>query len=294
MKILLKICSFLLVAGVMAGCSKNDGEDNGEPWNPGLLATDPVPSKAFDPLFYIWCIKKFDKNGDGILQYWEIMSIAEVVANYSGDKDNAISHQITSLKGIEYFTGLKRLYWYGECNLSSVDLSKNILLEDIFLLSGKLTILDVSKNTVLERLWCKSDGEGTLAKLVLGKNHLVLKELNCSNNQISSLDVSGCPSLQKLSCNRNKINTLDISNNTKLLSLDCSYNLLKKLDVANCRGLSVLGCFSNQLTELDLSACRYLNNFTGSENPLEIVYVWKGWVKPDWWVCPESTQIIEK
>ena len=83
----MKIFFFLFVAGVMVGCSKNDGEDNGEPWNPGLLATDPVPSKAFDPLFYIWCTKTFDKNGDGILQYGEIMSEAEMVANYTGYDD---------------------------------------------------------------------------------------------------------------------------------------------------------------------------------------------------------------
>lgn len=232
----MKIFFFLFVAGVMVGCSKNDGEDNGEPWNPGLLATDPVPSKAFDPLFYIWCTKTFDKNGDGILQYGEIMSEAEMVANYTGYDDyKEIARQITSLKGIEYFTGLKRLYWYGECNLSSVDLSKNILLEDIFLFYGKLTILDVSKNTVLKRLWCQGgsslDSKGILKTLILGKNQLVLEELDCSYNQISSLDVSGCLSLKKLN---------------------------------------------------------------GSYNPLEKIYVWKGWTKPYRWYYSESVQIIEK
>lgn len=44
MKILLKTFSFLLIAGVMAGCSKiNDENGGGSNWKPNLGDYDPVP-----------------------------------------------------------------------------------------------------------------------------------------------------------------------------------------------------------------------------------------------------------
>ena len=50
--------------------------------------------------------------------------------------------------------------------------------------------------------------------------------------------------------------------------------------------------------ELDLSACRNLKDFVGTGNPLEIIYVWKGWIEPTGgvhgWMYPEFTQIVEK
>lgn len=43
-----------------------------------------------------------------------------------------------------------------------------------------------------------------------------LTKLDCSDNQLKSLDVSGNVNLEKLNCSRNPISSLDLSNNTKL------------------------------------------------------------------------------
>ncbi|CAG8834177.1 21919_t:CDS:1, partial [Gigaspora margarita] len=44
-----------------------------------------------------------------------------------------------------------------------------------------------------------------LTKLTLEKL-LKLKELNCPNNLLTTLDFSGCPNLEKLDCELTKIN----------------------------------------------------------------------------------------
>lgn len=80
MKILLKTFSFLLIVGVMAGCTKIDNENGGgNNWKPNLGDYDPVPLSDFDNDFYKWCVREFDATGDGILQYGEIKKIEKIL-----------------------------------------------------------------------------------------------------------------------------------------------------------------------------------------------------------------------
>lgn len=75
--------------------------------------------------------------------------------------------------------------------------------------------------------------------------------LDCSDNEIESLDVSNML-LIRLSCSSNRITTLDV-NNTALSSLWCYGNQLSSLDTSTLSKLSSLRCFNNQLTSLELS-----------------------------------------
>ncbi len=80
-----------------------------------------------------------------------------------------------------------------------------------------------------------------------------LTGLNCSNNQLTSLDVSKNTALITLFCNTNQLTSLDVSKNTALTFLDCGINQLTSLDVSNNTALTRLYCYSNQLTSLDVS-----------------------------------------
>lgn len=80
-----------------------------------------------------------------------------------------------------------------------------------------------------------------------------LTNLDCSNNQLTSLDVSGCTALEELICSRNQLTALDISNNPALTMLSCVSNQLTGLDVSNNPALALLQCSDNQLTSLDVS-----------------------------------------
>jgi len=77
--------------------------------------------------------------------------------------------------------------------------------------------------------------------------------LNCSGNQLISLDVSSNTALANLNCTYTQLTSLDVSNNTVLTSLYCYINGLASLDVSQNTSLVELFCTENQLTSLDVS-----------------------------------------
>lgn len=77
--------------------------------------------------------------------------------------------------------------------------------------------------------------------------------LNCSDNQLTSLDISNCTALTTLSCNGNELTSLDVTKNSALTNLSCTVNQLTSLDVTNCTALTYLDCQYNQLTSLNVS-----------------------------------------
>jgi hypothetical protein len=56
------------------------------------------------------------------------------------------------------------------------------------------------------------------------ENFTSLLTLNCSNNNIVTLDVSDLPSLTSLNCSNNQLTSLDIQSNVNLATLDCTGN----------------------------------------------------------------------
>jgi hypothetical protein len=80
-----------------------------------------------------------------------------------------------------------------------------------------------------------------------------LTNLLCSNNNLTSLDISQNTALTELRCNNNELPGIDVSNNTALTYLDCYNNQLTSLDLSINNALASLYCFNNQLTSLDLS-----------------------------------------
>jgi len=80
-----------------------------------------------------------------------------------------------------------------------------------------------------------------------------LTNLLCSNNNLTSLDISQNTGLTYLDCNNNQLPGIDVSNNTALITLSCYNNQLTSLDLSINNALASLYCFNNQLTSLDLS-----------------------------------------
>ena len=73
-----------------------------------------------------------------------------------------------------------------------------------------------------------------------------LTYLNCSYNQLKSLDVSKNTVLTYLGCHENQLTSLDVSKNTALTYLGCSENKLKSLDVSKNIALTNLNCDGNK------------------------------------------------
>jgi Leucine-rich repeat (LRR) protein/PKD repeat protein len=87
-----------------------------------------------------------------------------------------------------------------------------------------------------------------------------IDNLNCSDNQLGSLDLSSNINLEYLYCGNNLLTSLNVSENSALINLDCSNNDLSTLDVSSNSNLTDLNCGSNNLSSLDLSANTVLIN----------------------------------
>lgn len=177
----------------------------------------------------------FDRNGDGILSPEEAAAVKWIELSQTG---------ISSLKGIECFTGIEILY----CD------------------NNAITSLDLSHNT----------------KLVY---------LHCYNNQLETLNITGCTLLYDVECGNNKLTSLDVSTNTALRYLICNENEIANLDASKCTLLEHLHFgkvgFHQVTSMLDISTCRKLEILT-IENQTTDVYVW-----PDFDITTPSNSISQ-
>ena len=163
-----------------------------------------------DAFFRQYCVDRFDKNGDGAISYKEARGVSQI---------DVKTDDMASLQGIEHFVNLQVLYcrgsgWnssqqkyiYGK--LSSLDISKNVALRELYCYYNELTSLDVSRNTSLQTLYCYS-------------------------NQLTALDVTKNTMLTRLECGSNKLTSLDVSKNRLLETLYCQMSSLTDLYLAS-------------------------------------------------------------
>ena len=224
-------------------------------YGPVYITDANVPDKTFRE----YLLKQFDKDHNGTLYPAERYAVTEIDVN---DKN------ITSLKGIEFFPNLKKLNC-GHNRLTSLDVSKNTVLQELVCWENQLTSLDVSQNTALQELECF---ENKLTSLDVSQNP-ALQKLDCWDNRLTSLDVSKNTELTYLKCSYNRLTELDVSKNTELTYLDCGYNRLTELDVSQNTKLTELYFVSNKITSLQADNCTNLTViFTGSNKYKVEVY----------------------
>ncbi|MBR6365807.1 MAG: hypothetical protein IKS10_06910 [Lachnospiraceae bacterium] len=157
-----------------------------------------TPQNFPDMVFRDYVSRHFDENKDGALNEAEIAKVEEI---------HLVYNTMQNLKGVEYFTELKRLRCRNN-ELKSLDVRANLKLEELDCSYNSISRLDISAHTALEVL-----------------------EVN--GNEISSLDVSQCPKLWRLDCMENHLTRLDVSQNPELLQLAVAQNPMSLLDVTN-------------------------------------------------------------
>ncbi len=150
-------------------------------------------------------------------------------------------------------------------------------------------LIGIQHFSALKELDCK---DNRLEALDLSGN-TVLESLICSGNRLAELDVStleklddiNCASnqltilklnqkLTYLKCSDNLLEDLDVSKNTKLRNLICSGNRLKNLDVTENTRLLYLTCSDNRLENLDISRNEQLQKLSCEHNQITIIRVW--------------------
>lgn len=212
-----------------------------------------------DPVFKSFCVTNFDTDTDGEISYAEAQAVEEMGAANKG---------ISSLEGIQAFTGLKSL----DCSyneLTNIDVSNNTGLLTLICCDQSLKSLNVDNCPSLQIL---NAGNNQISTLDLSSNPELL-ELYCDANNLSSLEISKNTKLQTLHCYDNQLTTLDISKNTALEQLLCRKNQLTTIDVSKNTALTSLNCSSNQLTSLDVSANTALTSLNFNINQLTSINV---------------------
>lgn len=192
---------------------------------------------------------------------------------------------ISRLEGIEAFPNLKVLKC-GNNSIQKLDLRQNPKLETLKCNENQLTQLDLSKNPDIDYLYCSDNqleqldvshleldylycSNNKLEQLDV-KNSKWLKELDCSKNELTGLnvDVAHKPNLVRVECQNNELTSLILGENQMLEKLNCAHNQLPQLNLNNMSALKELNCADNQLTVLDVSSSPNLTKLWLKNNHL--------------------------
>ena len=92
--------------------------------------------------------------------------------------------------------------------------------------------------------------------------------LDCSNNNLTTLNLSANTNLLTLLCNSNLLASLNLTSNFSLEVLYCEFNQLTALNLNPNYNLSYIVCGDNQLTNLNLSGKRFLEYINSDNNNL--------------------------
>ncbi|MBP0902904.1 T9SS type B sorting domain-containing protein [Mariniflexile gromovii] len=140
-------------------------------------------------------------------------------------------------------------------NISSIT-NLDVSLKNISDLTGiedfvGLTVLDCSDNFI--------------SSLNVSQN-TKLSQFFCSNNQLAILDISNLIDLNIFWCDNNQLSNLNVTQNTQLISLVCNTNQLSTLDVSKNTNLNILICENNQLSSIDITKNSKLSRFHCGNN----------------------------
>lgn len=131
--------------------------------------------------------------------------------------------------------------------------------------TNKNNILSKTERDKVIKIECNNKGIQSLEGIAYFEK---LESLKCTDNKLTTLDVSGNLLLKELHCWNNQLTGLNLNANAKLLYLYCSNNKIDSLDVSQNVNLMKLFCASNNLTSLDLTSKPLLQHVQCQDNAL--------------------------
>ncbi|TBX70163.1 T9SS type A sorting domain-containing protein [Flavobacterium silvisoli] len=231
-----------------------------------------------------------DVNGNGQIEQSEALMVYKLFDITASTPPFKLAYGLISdLTGIAAFANLRYLNISGN-QLTTLDLSNNVLLTYLNCNQNQLTTLDLTANTLLISLNCNDNqltnnslnlsGLIHLENLGIGNNLFTtyttdglsaLKSFSCIGNQMTSINVNNSLQLESLVCSNNQLTSLEISNLMYLKTLNCSGNLLTALNLSTSTQLLTLVCNNNLLTALDTGNAILLNRLVCSYNNIAIL-----------------------
>ena len=80
-----------------------------------------------------------------------------------------------------------------------------------------------------------------------------VKKLNVWNNQLTSLEASGCTALTELDCYKNPLTRINLSGCQSLENFWWNDGRLTSLDVSGCTALTMLDCYNNEIKGTEMT-----------------------------------------
>lgn len=236
----------------------------------------PINEKNFPDANFRNYIKTYKAGGRDVLTVEERSKVETIEVE---------GKNISRLEGIEAFPNLKVLNC-GNNSIQNLDLRQNPKLKTLKCNKNQLTQLDLSKNPAIDYLYCSDNqleqldvshleldylycSNNKLEQLDV-KNSKWLKELDCSKNELTGLDVDVAhkPNLVRVECQNNELTSLILGENQMLEKLNCAHNQLPQLNLNNMSALKELNCAHNQLTQLNLKNMISLKELRCQNNQL--------------------------
>lgn len=175
-----------------------------------------------------------------------------------------------------------------------------------------LTESDLANMASLTELDLSGKGQSSLGGLAYCTS---LQKLNCSNNNLKKLDVSGLTGLIELNCSDNpnlvelnlggageparlagsmdkSFTNLRAGSGSSLKILNCSNTGIRRLDLSGLTGLTRLNCYDMGLTELDVNGMTELTELICGHNEFNTLTI-RGLNKLTSLICSNSNNLLE-
>ncbi|MBR6018992.1 MAG: PASTA domain-containing protein [Lachnospiraceae bacterium] len=168
-----------------------------------------------------------------------------------------------------------------EIKEGDVPITKEYFPDDLF--RERVREYDVNQNGVLEQaeaagctsMYLAAEYNGPEEKKIRSLRGIEyfteIRQLNCSWNAVTELDLRRQPKLDYLDCSSNGMLRLDVSGNKELTHLDARNNKLTVLDLSNNTKLTELALTQNDLTSLDVSKNTKLTQLSCEEMPIRTI-----------------------
>lgn len=203
-----------------------------------------------------------DTNQDNEIQ------VSEALAITGGLYLKAFAQTIESFAEIHFFSNIKYLNMANQ-NLTEIDLSQNLLLEEFDLSTNFLTTLNLTTNSALRVFRCEFN---ELSTITLGSKPELL-DVFLSFNQLTTIEIGDCPSLERLYISFNTLSQINVQSNDNLVYLNLAGNELSEIDVINNLALVTLDVSYNPMATLDVSNNLNLFGLTFAYTPISTMDV---------------------
>lgn len=287
----------LLVAGIMQAQIVNIPDANFKAKMVNASANNPAARDInYNPIVV-------DTNGDGEIQVSEALTVYVIhvgganISSFAGiEAFSNVQEIVAGSNNLTTFDAtvlpnLKKIFIADNYLLTTINVSGMSSLEELHVWSNALTSLNLNSLPNLKELTCgendltsliisdlpnlthidlREDAYGdvsTLQELILS-NLPAIREIDVENCQLSSLDISGIPSLRTFLAAHNPFSQLDFSNLPLLARIDLSYSQLTDLDLSNCPYLNTINFQHNpQLKHINLKNGSGCSLYLISQNP---------------------------